>query len=186
MIDRRFAFFDTPIGLCAIVWSAGGIVRVCLPEASARETQERLLARCPGAVEAEPGTEAQRAVESIVASLHGQPETLSETRLDMSGVPMFERRVYDVVRSIRRGDTLTYGEICAQIGASDAARAVGRAVGRNPLPLIVPCHRVLAAGGRIGGFSAHGGIPLKRRLLAIESEARPLPLFAMRGPAPEP
>ena len=87
----------------------------------------------------------------------------------MEGVAGFHRRVYDAARAIPPGKTLAYGEIAERIGAPGAARAVGQALGRNPFPIVVPCHRVLAAGGKIGGFSAHGGTATKRRMLAIEA-----------------
>ncbi len=86
----------------------------------------------------------------------------------MTGVPDFHRRVYDIVRCIPPGQTLTYGDIARRLGLPGSAQAVGRAMGRNPFAPIVPCHRVLAAGGKDGGFSAHGGVGTKRRMLVIE------------------
>ena len=96
----------------------------------------------------------------------------------MDGVPEFHRRVYEAARAIPPGNTLSYGDIAKRVGAPGAARAVGQALGRNPFPIVVPCHRVLAAGGKIGGFSAQGGVATKRRMLAIEG-AR----VERRGPA---
>jgi len=121
--------------------------------------------------------EVQQAVDSIVALLYGEASDLSTVALDMAGVPAFNRRVYEVARSIPPGETLTYGEVAARLGERGAARAVGRALGQNPFALIVPCHRVLAAGGGIGGFSAGGGVTTKRRLLTIEDGGRSTPLF---------
>ena len=110
----------------------------------------------------------QHAIEGIVALLTGEARDLSDVPLDLDEVPEFHCKVYDVARTIKPGTTLWYGEIAARLGEPDAARAVGQALGRNPIPIIVPCHRVLAADGATGGFSAPGGTATKLRLLAIE------------------
>ncbi len=164
-----FTMFDTAIGRCAIAWGPRGVVGVQLPEGSDVETRARLLRRFPGTQEAPMAPAAQRAVEGIAALLHGVPSHLSAIELDMDGVPSFHRRVYEVARTIPPGATLSYGQVAARLGAPGAARAVGQALGRNPFAIIVPCHRVVAAGGKVGGFSANGGVATKRRLLAIES-----------------
>jgi O-6-methylguanine DNA methyltransferase len=162
------ALFDTAIGRCGIAWSERGVVGVQLPEANERATRARLLRRFPAAREAPPPPDIQNALDGIVALLRGEASDLAAVALDMDGVPPFHRRVYAVARNIPPGATLAYGEIAARIGAPGAARAVGQALGRNPFAIIVPCHRVLAAGGKVGGFSANGGVTTKRRLLAIE------------------
>jgi methylated-DNA-[protein]-cysteine S-methyltransferase len=172
MRAHGFAWFDTAIGRCAIAWSGRGIAAVQLPEADEQQTRARLLRRIPRACEAPPPAAAQRAIEGIVALLRGEPSDLAAIAIDTDGVPAFHRRVYEVARGIPPGATLSYGEIAARLGAPHAARAVGQALGQNPFPILVPCHRVLAAGGRAGGFSAHGGVRTKLRLLAIEG-ARP-------------
>ena len=175
-----FALFDTAIGRCAIAWSGQGIVAVQLPEAGERKTRARILQRCPRTGEAPPPTAVKAAIRGIEALLRGELRDLSEVALDMRGVPAFHRRVYEVARSIPPGSTLSYGEIAARLGAPHAARAVGQALGKNPFPIVVPCHRVVAAGGKPGGFSADGGVATKLRLLGIEraevNGARPLPL----------
>lgn len=163
-----FALFDTAIGRCGIAWSAAGIVALQLPEASVAETSARLRKTCPGAVEAPPPAIVEAAIAEVTALLRGGPADLSGIVLDMASVPDFERRVYAVAREIPAGQTLTYGAVAARLGVPGAARAVGRALGRNPFALIVPCHRVVAAGGAMGGFSAGGGVATKRRILAIE------------------
>ena len=168
MSALRIALFETAIGVCGIAWSERGIAGVQLPEASAQATRARLLRRFPGAEEATPPASARRAIDGIVALLAGNPVDLSAIELDDAGVPPFERRVYAVARSIGPGATLTYGEVAARVEDPTAAREVGQALGSNPFAIIVPCHRVLAAGGRIGGFSAGGGAATKRRILAIE------------------
>ena len=168
MTAQGLTLFDTVIGRCGIAWSDHGITAVQLPEADDPKTRARLLRRHPDAREAPPPPEVRRAIDGIVALLRGEASDLSAVALDMEGVEPFERRVYEVARTIAPGATLTYGEIAARLGDASQARDVGQALGRNPFPLIVPCHRVLAAGGKAGGFSANGGIATKLRLLSIE------------------
>ena len=168
MTATAFALFDTPIGRCGIAWGAGGIAGLQLPEANERATRARLQQRFPGVREAEPPPPLRRALAAIAALLRGEARDLSALTLDLTGVPPFHRRVYEAARTIPPGTTLSYGEIATRIGAPGSARAVGQALGRNPFPIIVPCHRVLAAAGRPGGFSAHGGVATKLKLLAIE------------------
>jgi methylated-DNA-[protein]-cysteine S-methyltransferase len=168
MTASGFALFDTAIGRCGIAWGARGIAGVQLPEAGEPETRARMLHRFPAAGEAIPPPEVQRAIDSIIGLLRGEASDLSPIALDLDGVPEFHCRVYEAARTIPPGNTLSYGDIARRVGAPGAARAVGQALGRNPFPIIVPCHRVLAAGGKIGGFSAQGGVATKRRMLAIE------------------
>ena len=169
-----FALFDTAIGWCGIAWGARGLVGVQLPEGSAPATRARLLRRFPDAREAPPPPEAQRAIDGITTLLRGEPSALDRVALDMEGVPEFNRRVYEVARTIPWGATLSYGEIAKRLGDPGVARDVGQALGQNPFAIVVPCHRVLAAGGKWGGFSARGGVSTKRRLLSIEAAQRPL------------
>ncbi|WP_437943881.1 methylated-DNA--[protein]-cysteine S-methyltransferase [Sorangium sp. So ce281] len=177
-----FLLFDTAIGRCGIAWGERGVAALQLPEAREPETRSRLLQRSPGAQAAAPPPEVQRAVDAIVALLRGEASDLSAVALDMDRVPPFHRRVYEVARTIPPGATLTYGEVAARLGAVGSARAVGQALGRNPFAIIVPCHRVLAAGGKAGGFSASGGVTTKLRLLAIErGQARGAPEAAPGG-----
>ncbi len=169
MAVSSFALFDTAIGRCGIAWSERGVVGIQLPERREIETRERLLGRFPQAREDSPPAEIQRALDGIVALLRGEKSDLSAVALDLEGVPPFHRRVYEVARTIAPGATLSYGEIAKQLGSLGSARAVGQALGRNPFAIVVPCHRVLAADGRLGGFSANGGIATKLRLLSIEN-----------------
>ena len=183
MTGRGFALFDTPIGACGIAWGDRGIVGVRLPEASEAMARARLRRDFPDTTESAPPPEVQRAVEGIVALLGGEARDLSSVELDMRQVPPFHRRVYEVARTIPPGATLSYGEIAGRLGEPGAARDVGAALGQNPFPIVVPCHRVLAAHGKLGGFSAHGGVRTKLRLLSIEGVQAPgtVPLFE-RGP----
>ena len=184
MIEQTLVFFtlfDTAIGRCAIAWSVRGIVGVQLPERDDGAMRGRLLRHHPGAREAAPPEEVARAIEGIVAVVAGERRDLADVVLDLSGVPEFNRCVYAVARTIKPGATLTYGAIAAQLGEPDA-RGVGEAMGQNPCPIIVPCHRVVAAGGKTGGFSAPGGAATKRRLLAIEGASAEAPtLFDRHG-----
>ena len=188
MPDLNFALFETSIGACGVIWSARGIAGVQLPEANEGATRTRVIRRFAGAQEAKPPAEAQRAIDGIVALLSGEPRDLTDITIDNEGVPDFNRRVYAIARKIPPGATLTYGEIAERLGDKLLAREVGTALGQNPCPIIMPCHRVLAASGKTGGFSAPGGVMTKLRLLTIEG-AQPngptlfdrLPLVARRS-----
>jgi methylated-DNA-[protein]-cysteine S-methyltransferase len=168
MSDLGFHLFTTAIGDCGVVWSGRGVAGVQLPEKSAGATRARIVRRFPDAREAAPPPDIARAVADIVASLAGERRDLSSIAVDLDGIADFDRRVYAVARSIPLGGTLSYGEIAGQLGDRQLAREVADALSRNPVPLIVPCHRVLAAGGKMGGFSAPGGVRTKLRLLSIE------------------
>src|SRR5262245_3375251 len=170
MGEYGFTLFDTAIGRCGIAWGQGGVAGVQLPEAREPQTRLRVLERFPDACETPPPSEVRRAIESISALLGGEATDLSGVVLDMDRVPEFHRRVYEAARAIPVGATVSYGEIAARLGAPGASRAVGQALGRNPFAILVPCHRVLTAGGRLGGFSANGGIATKLRLLTIERQ----------------
>jgi methylated-DNA-[protein]-cysteine S-methyltransferase len=168
MSDQGFTLFDTEIGCCGIAWGAQGVVGVQLPERSAAATHARLTRRYPDAQEAPPPPDVQRAIDDIVHLLQGEARDLSNVTLDMQAVPSFHQQVYEVARGIPAGATLSYGEIATRLGDRSAAREVGEAMGKNPFPIIVPCHRVLGTGGKVGGFSAAGGVTTKLRLLNIE------------------
>src|SRR5664279_807323 len=163
-----FTLFDAAIGRCAIAWGARGVVCLQLPEASKAETRDRVLRRFLDAREAAPPPEVAAARDAIAGLLRGRQSDLSSIPLDMDGLPPFHRRVYEAARAIPFGAAMTYGALAKRAGAAGAARAVGQALARNPFAIIVPCHRVLGAGGKTGGFSANGGTATKLRLLAIE------------------
>jgi methylated-DNA-[protein]-cysteine S-methyltransferase len=165
------AFFDTPLGRCGIAWNAHGIAGLQLPEASESATRAKLLDRLGEAEPASPPPAVQRAIDGINELLRGNASDLAAVPLDMTGVPPFHRRVYETVRTIPPGASLSYGEVAAKAEAPGAARAVGQAMRRNPFSILVPCHRVFAAGGKIGGYSAHGGLATKLRLLSLEAAA---------------
>ena len=168
MSTQGFTLFETAIGACAIAWSERGVTGLQLPESSEAKSRARMARRFPEALEGTPPPHVERAIDAIVALLAGEPSDLSNVALDLAGVADFERSVYDVARAIPPGETLTYGEIAARLGDPGAARDVGQALGQNPFPIVVPCHRVLAADGKAGGFSASGGVATKMRMLTIE------------------
>ena len=171
MTGHSFAIFDTSIGRCGIVWGARGINGVQLPMGSEDKTRTRVRQRQGELVEAPPPAEVQRAIDGIVELLAGKPNDLADVVLDLDGVPEFNRGVYDIARKIPPGQTLTYGDIAKRLGGVELSRDVGQALGRNPCPIVVPCHRVLAAGNKPGGFSANGGVVTKLKMLAIEGAA---------------
>jgi methylated-DNA-[protein]-cysteine S-methyltransferase len=163
-----FTLFDTAIGRCAIGWADRGIVAVQLPQPDEAQTRVRFGQRYADSVEAAPPAFVQTAIDRIVELMNGERVDLSMVDLDLRDAPDFNRNVYAIARKIPAGQTLTYGDIARQLGGVELSRDVGRAMGQNPCPVIVPCHRVLAAGGKPGGFSANGGIETKLKMLAIE------------------
>lgn len=177
MKAQGFSVFETAIGWSAIVWSERGIVRAWLPETDAVQVRARVRKRFRDLAEAAPPAHLRPTVDGICALLRGEAADLSGAPLDLDGVPPFNQRVYEIARAIPPGETLTYGEIAAKLGDLLLARAVGQALGENPVPILVPCHRVLGSGGKFGGFSAPGGVETKARLLTIEgarTSAEPL------------
>lgn len=166
-----YTLFETPIGLCAMAWNARGIAGFQLPEDNPSRTRSRIAKRFPGAVEAQPTPDIQHIIADVTALLRGEVRDLLAVPLDMQSVSDFDRRVYEIARGIPPGRVLTYGEVASRLGINNA-RAIGQSLGRNPFAVIVPCHRVVAADGKLGGFSANGGASTKLRLLAIEGARR--------------
>ncbi len=163
-----FTIFDTALGACGIVWSARGVFAVQLPEADAAATRARLIKRYLQALEAAPPLAIRHAIDDVIALLAGEARDLRDIVIDDDETSEFNKRVYAIARAIPPGRTMTYGEIAGRLGDKALSRAVGRALGENPVPIIMPCHRVLAAAGKSGGFSATGGVATKLRLLTIE------------------
>jgi methylated-DNA-[protein]-cysteine S-methyltransferase len=152
--------FDTALGRCAIRWSDVGITGVLLPKAGGRPGPSFEV----GAVPAFVG----EAIDGIVAVMDGSKRDLSSIPLDERGIDDFRRAVYTETRRTPAGTTRSYGEVARAIGRPEGAREVGAALARNPFPIIVPCHRVVAANGALTGFSAPGGLETKRRMLELE------------------
>lgn len=163
-----FTLFDTSIGWAGIAWGEAGLVGVHLPERDPEGVRRGLQRRFPGASERPPPPSLNKTIADIVALLGGEKRDLRDASLDLSQTPEFHARVYEIARAIPPGETLTYGEVAMRLGDKLLARDVGAALGRNPWPIVVPCHRVTAAGGKPGGFSARGGVNTKLKLLAIE------------------
>jgi methylated-DNA-[protein]-cysteine S-methyltransferase len=166
--DANFTIFSTALGDCAIAWGEAGLVGVWLPMASAAALGARIVQKFPGAQEAEPTGAQADAVARIQQLLATGQADLSTIPLDFSRLAHFEREVYLVARQVPPGRTITYGEIARKVGQVSDSRRVGQAMGSNHWPIVVPCHRVLGADGKAGGFSAPGGLDTKLRLLAIE------------------
>jgi methylated-DNA-[protein]-cysteine S-methyltransferase len=165
---KGFAIFETPIGACGIAWGPRGITGLQLPETTAQGTRSRMQRRWVGAIETEPPPGVRRAIDRVLALLGSEAVDFADIALDLEAAPDFHRQVYEVARTIPPGQTMTYGEIAKRLGVPHESREVGQALGRNPVAIIVPCHRVLGADGKMGGFSANGGVATKRRILEIE------------------
>ena len=168
MTEQSYTLFDSAIGRCGVAWNARGIIAVQLPQQNEQQTLKRIMQRCGEIDDAPPPACVQRAIDAMIDLLAGAKRDLTDVVLDLDGVPDFNRSVYDIARTIPSGKTLTYGDIAKKLGGVDLSRDVGQALGRNPCPIVVPCHRVLAAGDKPGGFSANGGVVTKLKLLEIE------------------
>ncbi len=163
-----YALFATAVGECALAWSDAGLTGVWLPEERPGDLRRKLARRFAGARTAQPPVAIAAAIDAIIRLLRGARVDLGDVTLDLTAIDAFRRRVYAVARTIAPGRVLSYGEVAHRVGSDATARAVGQALGANPFPVVVPCHRVVAAAGALGGFSAPGGVAVKRRLLAIE------------------
>ncbi len=167
MAAERYCLFDTEFGLCGIAWSEAGLTRVQLPEADVAATRARLEKR--GAMEGEPPATLAWVLAALRAYFDGAETDFSSIAVALPAETSDERRrIYDAARKLRWGETASYGEVARRAGIPQGAQAVGQAMAANPLPIVIPCHRVLAAGDRLGGFSAYGGVLTKERLLVLE------------------
>jgi methylated-DNA-[protein]-cysteine S-methyltransferase len=163
----RYCLFETAIGACGVAWSEHGLTRVQLPEADRAAAEKRLAARAGGAREDEPPAPIAQLISAIQHYARGERVDFSPVAVDLGEIDQFRQGVYRETRAVGWGKTASYGEIARRIGSPDA-RDVGQALSRNPVPLIVPCHRILASDGTLRGFSAYGGLLTKERLLALE------------------
>jgi len=168
MTDQHFALFETNIGVCGITWGPRGINGVQLPMGDEKKIRMRIRQHHGDISEREATGEVKQAIDRIVNLLAGHADDLTDIPLDLDGVPDFNRAVYEIARTIPPGKTATYGDIAKRLGGVELSRDVGQALGRNPCPIVVPCHRVLAAGNKPGGFSANGGVVTKLKMLEIE------------------
>jgi methylated-DNA-[protein]-cysteine S-methyltransferase len=172
MSSLGYTIFDTAIGRCALLWRGDRVAGAALPEPDDLRLRAHLLGRFSEAIEAFPPPPIEAAILLVVRHLVGEKVDLDSIVLDLSSADPFELSVYAEARSIPRGEVRTYGELAAKLKQPGASRAVGAALGRNPIPILIPCHRILAAGGRSGGFSAPGGTRTKFKILAIEGARR--------------
>ena len=166
----RHALFATVIGDCGLAWTARGLVAVQLPERDRTATERRLVAKSGSAGRVEPPPFIAALIADIARYLSGERVDFSAVAVDLDGIDPMRCQLYKTMRAIDFGKTTTYGALAKQIGLTEpeAARDVGAAMGRNPVPIVIPCHRVLPAGGKPGGFSAYGGTATKEKLLALE------------------
>jgi methylated-DNA-[protein]-cysteine S-methyltransferase len=162
--------FDTALGRCGVAWSMRGLTGVQLPEKDPATTERRLAAKCKSAGAAAPPPAIAELIGDIRRYLAGERVDFSAVPVDFEAYDEFRRKVYGALRAVAFGNTVTYTDLARAAGAAgwEGARDVGEAMGRNPVPLVIPCHRCLAAGGKLGGFSAYGGASTKRKLLALE------------------
>jgi methylated-DNA-[protein]-cysteine S-methyltransferase len=168
--DTHHHLFETALGTCGVAWNARGLAGVQLPEKDRVATARRLAAKCGSIGESEPPHGMAAVVEQIQKYLAGEKIDFSGIEVDLNGVDEVCRKIYRALRTIGFGHTTTYGELARSVGMAEwvGARDVGEAMGRNPIPVVIPCHRVLAANGKLGGFSAYGGTTTKQKLLALE------------------
>ncbi len=177
-----YHIFETAGGFCGIAWNGVGITRFQLPTKSAEATERLLLRRIPDAEAGIPTPEVLEAVAAVRRYFKGEETDFSGIALDLDGQDAFFRQIYEAARRVEWGHTTTYGALAKALGAGpEAARDVGQAMAKNPVALIIPCHRVLAAGGRIGGFSAPGGSASKARMLELEGVRLEPPQPAQRS-----
>lgn len=166
---HHYCIFETAGGYCGIAWSADGITRFQLPTKAANSTEQLLLKRLPSAASAHPPASVAETIEAVKRYFAGETVDFSEVTVDLSNQDEFFREIYAAARRVGWGKTTTYGTLAKDLGRGpEAARDVGQAMAKNPVALIIPCHRVLAAGGKIGGFSAPGGSNSKAKMLELE------------------
>jgi methylated-DNA-[protein]-cysteine S-methyltransferase len=168
MVGVAYTVFDTAVGRCAIAWGQDGVLGVQLADVREIETRRRLLRQFPEARELRPSADIQLVIDGICTLLRGQFADLSDIPLDMSDLPPFDCRVYEMVRRIPRGETRTRAEIATQVGSPGIVHSLAQALARNPFALVVPCHRVLESAGRIDGIPTNGGAMTRARLLSLE------------------
>jgi len=166
---HQYLVFETASGFCGIAWNGVGITRFQLPARSAEATERNLRRRLPGAEPGAPTPEVIEAVTAVKRYFEGERIDFSDVRLDLDEQDDFFKQIYAAARRVGWGRTTTYGTLAKELGVGpEAARDVGQAMAKNPVPLLIPCHRVLAAGGKVGGFSAPGGSAAKVRMLELE------------------
>jgi len=167
-VREHYCVFETAIGPCGVAWTEHGLTRMQLPEANRSMTEQRLQRRARNAGPELPSPPIRRAITDLQSYMLGERIEFASVPIDWRRVSAFHRKIYEATRALGWGETASYGGIARRAGAPVVARAVGQAMSRNPVPIIMPCHRVLAANRKIGGFSAYGGAVTKQRLLVRE------------------
>jgi methylated-DNA-[protein]-cysteine S-methyltransferase len=179
---QSYHVFETPMGFCGIAWSDAGVARFQLPTKTAEAAERLICRRAPSAEPGLPPADVAAVVEAAKRYFAGEEIDFSQVQVDLAGEDAFFAQIYGALRGVGWGRTTTYGALAKEVGAGrEAARDVGEAMARNPAPLIIPCHRVLAAGGKIGGFSAPGGSKTKTRMLELEGVRVGLPEAAQHA-----
>jgi len=168
--ETRHHLFETALGICGVAWNSRGLAAVQLPEKDNAATERRLASKSGSVGAAEPPDWIGSLIGDIQKYLAGAQVDFSAVVVDLDGIDDFRRGLYQALRQVGFGRTVTYGDLAKILGSTDweGARNVGEAMGRNPVPIVIPCHRVLAAGNKLGGFSAYGGTTTKQKLLALE------------------
>ena len=166
---QQYLIFETAYGFCGIAWNGTGVTGLQLPAKTGVASERSLLRKVPGAVPGTPGAGMREVIGAVKRYFAGGVVDFADVRLDLPELDDLFRQIYAAVRAVRWGQTTTYGGVAKGLGAGpEVARDVGQAMARNPIPLIIPCHRVLAAGNKVGGFSAPGGSTAKIRMLELE------------------
>mgnify|MGYP000263817588 CR=1 FL=1 len=162
--------FPTAFGTCGLAWNDTGLTGFQLPEANPEKTERKLITRAHSHSNRTPRPAwVRRLIECVQKHLEGHMQNFTEVQLDWSTVSMFQQAVYRQTRLINPGELKSYGAIARLVGfEAKAARSVGVALAKNPWPLIIPCHRVVSARGKMTGYSAAGGVRTKTRLLVLE------------------
>lgn len=169
MSEMQYSVFETAAGFCAIAWNGTGVTRFQLPTQTVEGTARAMRRRRPDATLGTSPPRVAGVIEAAQRYFAGEKVDFADVALDLAGEDEFFQRVYGALRRVGWGRTTTYGALAKELGAGpEAARDVGQAMAQNPVPLIIPCHRVLAAGGKLGGFSAPGGSTTKIRMLELE------------------
>ncbi|MDO9417799.1 methylated-DNA--[protein]-cysteine S-methyltransferase [Pararhizobium sp.] len=168
-MTETYHIFETAYGYCGIDWNANGITRLQLPARDAATTDKNMRRQAPDADPGLPAPGISEVIAAVKRYFEGEIVNFANLTLDLDGQEPFFKEIYASLRQVPWGETTTYGTLAKALGAGpEAARDVGQAMAKNPIPLIIPCHRVLAAGGKVGGFSAPGGAAAKVRMLELE------------------
>lgn len=167
-MNASYTLFNTALGACGIAWNDRGVTAFQLPEVTTKLTEDRISKKANAGKSSKVPSHIASIIKRVQKHLAGDSQDFQDIAVDLEDTAVFSRQVYQICKTIPAGETMTYGDVAKAMKRSAASRAVGQALGRNPIPLIIPCHRVLAAGNKPGGFSAHGGFATKLKMLGLE------------------